>query len=142
MDPTHDPDGATATSKSASENTSTWCRTTGSASLRYPVFTCICPQQTCAGGKTTSCPSRSSSETVAFATSGKRASPRQVAIKAMRMGTSIVRSGTAAGWTSSIRWGRRPRWFDQVKHLWQQLERLVGGSPVGPDEEPGHLLLP
>src|SRR4051794_31488816 len=53
---------------------------------------CICPQHVCAGGNTTSWPSRSSRTTVAWAVLGNIASARQVAKTAIRIG---VRS---SGW--------------------------------------------
>ena len=52
------------------------------------MLTCICPQQVCPGGNTTSCPSRSSSSTVARPAAGATASTRQVRNSAIRTCTS------------------------------------------------------
>src|SRR5918998_6530739 len=49
---------------------------------------CIWPQQVCCSGKTTSCPSRSSSCTVALAAAGNIVSARQVTNRAIRMSRS------------------------------------------------------
>src|SRR5215468_5481211 len=81
-DPVHEPDGTRITSQPS--KTSTYRRTSGSASRRYPVFVCICPQQVCACGNVTSCPSRSSSRTVACPTPGKTLSARHVTNSAIR----------------------------------------------------------
>ena len=50
-EPVHEPDGTTITSLSS--KTSTYLRTSGRASRRYPVFVCICPQQVCCSGNVT-----------------------------------------------------------------------------------------
>src|SRR3954447_20134326 len=86
MDATQDPDGATIASAPA--NARTWLATMGTASRRYPVLTCICPQQAWVGGTTTSCPSRSSSAAVAEATEGVMVSTGQVAKSATLIGGS------------------------------------------------------
>ena len=94
IDPTHEPDGATISSYGS--KTSTYRRISGSASRWYPVLTCICPQQVCSIGKTTWCPSRSSTATVALGTSGNRVSARQVANSAIRVTCPTIEC-TAAG---------------------------------------------
>ena len=66
IDAPQEPLGVTIASKPS--NVSTWLRTSGRASSGYPVFTCICPQQLCDSGTTTSQPRRRSSFQVAFAT--------------------------------------------------------------------------
>jgi hypothetical protein len=54
------------------------------ACVKYPVFACICPQQTWLSGKTTSCPSLSRMATVACGACGNIESAMQVAKSAMR----------------------------------------------------------
>src|SRR3954452_2664228 len=57
---------------------------------------CICPQQVWASGNTTSCPSRSSSATVAFPTAGNIASARHVTNSATRMSPPFFSRAPAA----------------------------------------------
>src|SRR5687768_10650661 len=88
-EPTQDPDGATIASYGA--KTSAKRSTRGKACFWYPVLTCIWPQQVCSAGNSTSWPSRSSTRTVAFPTSGNMASARQVMNSAVLIGTPSTR---------------------------------------------------
>ena len=65
---------------------------------------CIWPQHVCSSGKTTSCPSRSSTATVARPTSGVTASPMQVTNNAMRtLYCYRVRVGESYSTATSLR---------------------------------------
>ena len=56
---------------------------------------CICPQQVCAAGKATSCPSRSSTDTVACPAAGTSPSTKHVTNSPMRTPSSEHAGRTA-----------------------------------------------
>src|SRR3954447_15297554 len=78
----HEPDGVTTASQPP--RTAPKRRASATPSSAYPLFQCICPQQVCSSGNSTSCPSRSSRRTTALPVSGNSVSLKQVTKSATR----------------------------------------------------------